>query len=163
MWFSSRGHYGLRAMVNLALGYGGGPVALAEIARKENLSADYLERLFARLRKAGLVESTRGVRGGYRLASEPAAITAGQILRALEGPVAPMFCASEDCGEIACEREQKCGSRLLWQRMRDSIAQVLDSTTLAELCRECSSMTLASAGPCGDEHLGNHTYHSGKL
>ncbi|MBI2907582.1 MAG: Rrf2 family transcriptional regulator [Chloroflexi bacterium] len=146
MWFSSKGHYGLRAMVHLALAYGGGPVALAEIARKENLSADYLEQLFARLRQVGLVESTRGVRGGYRLSFEPASVTAGQVIRALEGPVAPMSCASEGCAEATCDREQHCGSRLLWQRMRDSIAHVLDSTTLAELCEGTGDACVASAG-----------------
>lgn len=136
MKFSTRGHYGLRAMVALARAYGQGPVALGEIARSEELSLGYLEQLVAALRRAGLVEATRGTHGGYRLAAEPARVTVGEVLRALEGPVAPVECASEVLGPAVCGREGACPTRRLWERMRDSIVQVLDSTTLADLCRE---------------------------
>lgn len=136
MKFSTRGHYGLRAMVALAQAQGQGPLALAEIARAEGLSLGYLEQLMATLRRAGLVEATRGTHGGYRLAAEPDEVTVGDVLRALEGPVAPVECASEVLGPAVCEREGACPTRRLWERMRDSIVQVLDSTTLADLCRE---------------------------
>ena len=139
MKFSTRGHYGLRAMVKLAQAYGEGPLALNDIAQAENLSEGYLEQLVAALRRAGLVKSKRGIRGGYQLTAQPSSITVGEVLRALEGPLAPVECASEVMAPGCCERETVCASRLVWQRMRDSIAQVLDSTTLADLCPERSS------------------------
>ncbi|HID86274.1 MAG TPA: Rrf2 family transcriptional regulator [Anaerolineae bacterium] len=132
MRISTRGAYGLRAMIELAQRYGQGPVPLAEVAQTEGISLSYLEQIIAPLRKAGLVESKRGAYGGYALARDPSTITVGQIVRALEGPITPYPCASEG-EDFTCEREASCTARLLWQRMRDSIAAVLDSTTLEEL------------------------------
>jgi len=131
--FSSRSHYGLLAMVALARSYPRGPVPLAEIARSENISLSYLEQLIASLRKAGLVESTRGVHGGYELTADPATVTVGQVVRTLEGPIAPAECASEIENPGCCERESDCPSKILWEHVRDNIAQVLDATTLADL------------------------------
>ncbi len=136
MKFSTKGHYGLRAMVNLARAHEGGSLTLTEIAKSEGLSLGYLEQIMAILRKAGLVESKRGAHGGYQLTNGPAYVTVGDILRVLEGPIAPTQCASEVVSPGCCERETDCPSRLVWQRMRDSIAHVLDSTTLADLCLE---------------------------
>lgn len=133
MRFSSRSHYGLRAMVALARTYPRGPVPLGEIARSENISLGYLEQLIAALRKAGLVESTRGVHGGYQLSGDPASMTAGQVLRTLEGPIAPAECVSEASRPSRCQRDADCPSKAFWARVRDNIAQVLDSTTLADL------------------------------
>jgi Rrf2 family cysteine metabolism transcriptional repressor len=133
---SSRAHYGLRAMTELARAYGHGPVALSEVARIEHISLGYLEQLRAALRRAGLVEAVRGAAGGYRLARAPAAITVGEIYRALEGPIAPVECTEDSYVPGSCEREPACASRTLWRRVRASIEQVLDSTTLADLCRE---------------------------
>ena len=134
MKLTSRGHYGLRAMTELARAYGGGPIAVADIAHSENLSEAYLEQLMGLLRRAGLVESIRGARGGYRLTRHPSAVTVGEVVRALEGPIAPVECASEAVGPGCCERVSDCASRQLWQKVRDSIVTVLDSTTLADLC-----------------------------
>lgn len=131
--FSSRSHYGLRAMIALARSYPKGPLPLAEIARAENISLNYLEQLMAPLRKAGLVESTRGVKGGYELTSDPATVTVGQVVRTLEGPIAPAECASEIENPGCCQREMDCPSKTLWEHVRDNIAQVLDATTLADL------------------------------
>ena len=134
MKFSTKGQYGLRVAIALARAYGQGPVALAEVARSEGLPHGYLEQIMATLRKEGLVVSTRGTRGGYELAADPARLTVGDVLRALEGPISPVMCASEVVGEVLCQRERSCLARPLWERMRDSIVQVLDSTTLADLC-----------------------------
>lgn len=106
---------------------------LAEIARSENISLSYLEQLIASLRKAGLVESTRGVHGGYELTADPATVTVGQVVRTLEGPIAPAECASEIENPGCCQREADCPSKILWEHVRDNIAQVLDATTLADL------------------------------
>ena len=129
--FSSRGRYGLRLMNELAHGYGQGLLSLAEVAHKQGLPLGYLEQLMARLRQAGLVESERGIKGGYRLSASPGSITIGQVLRALEGPIAPARCATPQ----GCRREPVCPSTLVWHKIRDTVAQVLDTTTLADICR----------------------------
>lgn len=133
MKVTSRGHYGLRVMTQLALAYGDGPLALGEVARREHLSLAYLEQLIGPLRKAGLVEGTRGQHGGYWLARSPDIITVGEVVRALEGPIAPVECVAETYVPGSCEREPECLSRSVWQRVRDSIAQVLDGMTLADV------------------------------
>ena len=134
MKFSTRARYGLRAMIALAQSYPRGPMSLAEISRSEEISLSYLEQLMAVLRKASLVEGIRGAHGGYQLTADPASITAGQVVRALEGPLAPAECVSEGVGSGYCRRETDCPSKPLWEQVRNSIAQVLDTTTLADLC-----------------------------
>ena len=131
--FSSKSHYGLRAMVELAQTYGSGPVALSDIAQSENISQRYLEHLIAKLRHAGLVKATRGVQGGYQLGATPNSITVGEVLRALEGPITTAQCASE-AGADSCTREAVCSSREVWRKVRQAITDVLDSITLADLC-----------------------------
>ncbi|MBI2952778.1 MAG: Rrf2 family transcriptional regulator [Chloroflexi bacterium] len=134
MKLSTRSHYGLMAMAALARAYGKGPLSLADIAEAEELSLAYLEQLIALLRRAGLVLATRGVRGGYELARAPQVITVGDIVRVLEGPLAPVECASEEEGSSCCDRETECATREVWVKMRESIAQVLDSTSLYDIC-----------------------------
>jgi len=133
---STRVHYGLRAMTELARSYAdGGLLSISEIARSEALPLAYLEQLVGELRRAGLVEGTRGVRGGYRLAREPAAITVGDVYRILEGEVAPVECTAEDYLPGGCARETVCLSRGIWERVQSAILSVLDSTTLEDLLR----------------------------
>jgi Rrf2 family cysteine metabolism transcriptional repressor len=121
-------------MVELARHYGGGPVSLAEMADHEALPRPYLEQLVVSLREAELVHSTRGAHGGYELARPPAEIRMGAVLRALEGPIAPMVCASEDPAHAGiCERTGYCNVNLLWLKVRTAIADALDSMTLADL------------------------------
>ena len=131
--FSTRGEYGLRMMMDLARHYGQGPQPLSEVARHEALPATYLEQLVGELRRAGLVEGTRGVRGGYRLARPPSGITVGDVYRVLEGAVAPVECTAEDYLPGACAREPVCLSRGIWARVQAAILEVLDSTTLDDL------------------------------
>jgi Rrf2 family transcriptional regulator, cysteine metabolism repressor len=109
------------------------PVSLAEVAMDEDLPRAYLEQLAIPMREAGLVASTRGARGGYALARTPSAITLGEALRALEGPLAPMICASEDPNHALCSRLGACSVNALWVRVRDAISGVLEQTTLADL------------------------------
>jgi Rrf2 family protein len=132
--FSTKGEYGVRLMVQLGRHYGTGPVSLAGIAAEEDLPRAYLEQLVVNLREAGLVVSTRGAHGGYELARPPEAIAMGEVLRALEGPIAPMICASDDPEHaIGCDRSSRCTVNILWVRVRDAIASTLDSMTLADL------------------------------
>ncbi len=121
-------------MVQLGRHYGTGPASLAEIAAEEDLPRAYLEQLVMSLRDAGLVTSTRGARGGYQLARRPEETRIVDVLRALEGPIAPMICASEDPEHgLQCDRTSSCTVNLLWVRIRDAIAGALDSMTLADL------------------------------
>jgi len=120
-------------MVQLGRRYGTGPASLAEIALDEDLPRAYLEQLVTSLRDAGLVTSTRGARGGYELNAHPADIRMSDILRALEGPIAPMMCASDEPEHLECSRSARCTVNLLWIRVRDAISGTLDSMTLADL------------------------------
>jgi Rrf2 family cysteine metabolism transcriptional repressor len=135
--FSTKGEYGVRLMVQLARHYGTGPASLAGIAAEEDLPRAYLEQLVVSLREAGLVVSTRGAHGGYELSRRPEAITMSAVLRALEGPIAPMFCATEDAEHaLVCDRSSHCTVNLLWVKVRDAITSTLESMTLADLAPE---------------------------
>lgn len=131
--FSTRGEYGLRMMMDLARHYGEGPQPLSEIARHEALPATYLEQLAGKLRRAELIASRHGAHGGYELTRAPREISVGEVMRVLEGPISPMVCATEGETDLLCERQVFCGANIVWERVRDSIAQALDSLTLADL------------------------------
>jgi len=121
-------------MVQLGRHYGTGPSSLAEIAAEEDLPRAYLEQLAFVLRDAGLVESTRGAHGGYALARPPGTISMSAVLRALEGPLAPMICATDEPNhDLVCDRTSTCTVNFLWVRVRDAIAGALDTMTLADL------------------------------
>ena len=138
MMFSTKAEYGIRVMVELARSAGEEPVPLAEIAAKDGLPLAYLEHLAARLRKAGLIDSRRGSRGGYLLARPAREITMAEVVEALEGSIAPIECISQaPDGSIVCSREASanhvCPTKLLWTRVRMSIVGTLRETTLADL------------------------------
>src|SRR4029077_17465467 len=114
--FSTKGEYGVRLMVQLGRRYGTGPASRAEIAIDEDLPRAYLEQLVTSLRDAGLVVSTRGARGGYELSRKPDEIRMGEVLRALEGPIAPMSCASDEPDHLICDRSSRCTVNVLWVR-----------------------------------------------
>src|ERR1700726_2778269 len=139
MMFSTKAEYGVRVMVELARRAGENPIPLAEIAAHDGLPLAYLEHLVARLRKAGLVDSRRGSRGGYLLARSPTEITMAEVVEALEGSIAPIECISQASdGSIVCSRETDstrppdvCPTKLLWTRVRFAIVRTLQETTLA--------------------------------
>jgi Rrf2 family protein len=135
---STRGEYGVRLMVDLARHYGEGPRSLTEIGQAEGLDpkVQYLEQLVKTLREHGLLESTRGARGGYRLSRPPERICMGEVLRALEGPIAPMICAVEGDMEELCPRLEGCSTQYLWRKLRDAVTATLDAMTLADLVEE---------------------------
>ena len=132
---SAREQYGLRAMAELARRYGEGPVSLAEVAQAEDISLAYLEQIVIPLRRAGLLVSTRGARGGYSLAREPSFITVGEIIRVLEGAIIPIRCMTEGKDSF-CEREEICAARSVWAKVHDRLVETLDSITLADLIGE---------------------------
>lgn len=132
---STRGRYGLRAMLDLALHSSGTQVALMNIAQRQNISTNYLEQVFSLLRKAGLVNSVKGAQGGYILAEKPSAIKVGAILRTLEGnlEVVDEDKASDD-SESA--NAQSCIRRCVWDKLNASIDEVVDSITLQDLIED---------------------------
>jgi Rrf2 family transcriptional regulator, cysteine metabolism repressor len=135
---STRGEYGVRLMVDLARHYGEGPRSLTEISQAEGLELklQYLEQLVKCLRENDFVESTRGAHGGYRLSRPPERIFMGEVVRALEGQIAPMICATEGDMEVICDRLDGCSTRYLWGRLRDAITMTLDAISLADLVAE---------------------------
>jgi Rrf2 family cysteine metabolism transcriptional repressor len=129
MQVSTRGRYGLRAMVDIALHATEGPMALRVIAERQEISESYLEQVFTSLRKTGLVRASRGSQGGYELGRPAGEITVGEILRALEGPIVPVNCV----GESRCEREKYCSTRSFWAELRDKVNEFLDGVSLQDL------------------------------
>src|SRR3712207_4551304 len=125
MKVSTRAHYGLRAMTQLARAHGTGLLSLAEIARTEGLPLAYLEQLIGELRRAGLVEGVRGLHGGYRLTRPPQEITVGELYRILEGEIAPVECTAEGYEAGSCDREVGCLSRSVWGRVQAAVLGVL--------------------------------------
>lgn len=123
------------------------PVRLRDIAERQGISDHYLEQLFSSLRKAGLVRSVRGTKGGYELVGDPSEVTVGDILRVLEGPIGPVECVEDEYSLTHCDRGDVCATRLLWKRLHDAIASVVDSTTLADLVEEASRLEQKTAPP----------------
>jgi Rrf2 family cysteine metabolism transcriptional repressor len=123
MKISTKGRYGLTIMIELDKKHGEGPTSLKTIAQANDLSEHYLEQLIAPLRNAGLVRSIRGAYGGYILGDEPSKISAGDIIRVLEGPISPVE---------GIENEEPA-KRELWMRIRDAVKEVLDNTTIEDL------------------------------
>lgn len=132
MKLSTKGRYGLMAMFQLAQDYGEGPISLKYIAEKQELSENYLEQLFSSLRRDGLLNSFRGAQGGYILSREPKDITVGQVLRSLEGDLAPADCLLHD----ECYKEDGCATKLVLMRIQESIDSVVDSITLEDMVED---------------------------
>jgi Rrf2 family protein len=133
---STKGRYGLRALIDLALHSETDAVALSSIAERQNISISYLEQLIAKLKKAGLVNSTRGAQGGYTLAKAPEEISVGDILRALEGDLNPVDCAEIHGKENTCESSDLCVTKYVWKRISDSINNAVNEIMLSELVEE---------------------------
>ncbi len=139
MLFSTKAEYGVRLMVELGrVGPDSTPISLSTVAEAERLPLSYLEHLVAKLRKAGLVASTRGAHGGYRLAKPADEITMDSVVEALEGQIAPMECFHETPeGKVLCSHEddgdRACATKLLWTRVQGGVTKALAGTTLAEL------------------------------
>ena len=139
MIFTTKAEYGVRLLVELGRQDGATPVSLKAIAEAEGLPLAYLERIVALLKKAGLVESTRGAHGGYRLTRDPSEIHMDEAVIALEGAVTPMSCFVDDTdeGRVLCSHVADgghgCATKLLWTRVQGGVVKALAQTTLAEL------------------------------
>ena len=131
---STRGKYGLRAMIDLALYSEQEAVSISSIALRQNISESYLEQLMAKLKKAGLVISTRGAQGGYRLALPMCEISVGDVLRAVEGDLRAVECTAHT--DEGCQGEELCVTKYVWQRINESIARTVDEMMLDQLVAE---------------------------
>lgn len=134
MKLSTRGRYGLKAMVNLAEGYGNGPISTAVLSEEQGISLAYLEQLMAALKKAGLVQSVRGAQGGYLLSRVPGEINVGQVLEALEGSTALVECVGD--ASRSCENACTCSARPLWLKLQSRIDDVLEQTTMQDMVED---------------------------
>jgi len=134
MKLSTRARYGLKAMVDLAVDYGKGPVSTASLAKRQGNSEAYLEQIMGMLRRAGLVSSLRGASGGSVLAREPAKISVAEILLALEGDTCLVNCVGK--GASLCERQSCCSTRSLWQKLQNRIDEVLEQTSLEDMAED---------------------------
>ncbi len=152
MRFSARSEYGIRVLVRLAQAFGQGPVPLSEIADKEHLPLAYLERIMADLRREDLVASRLGAHGGYALKRAPALIGMAEVIDVLEGPLG-VGCPAERANNGECSVEEPCSAHALWSRVRASLSQTLEATTLADLAqpqrRDAAPSSSATAPPSG--------------
>lgn len=135
MRISTKGRYGLRAMLDLALHSNGSQVALLNIAQRQNISTNYLEQVFSLLRKSGFVNSVKGAQGGYILAEKPSDIKIGAILRSLEGDVKVVDEETDNSGSESANM-QMCVRRCVWDKINASIDSVVDVITLADLVED---------------------------
>ena len=132
MRLSRRSEYGLRALVDLIRHDGHGPIALAVLARRNNLPPKFLEQIMARLKQAGIVRTTLGAHGGYAMAEDPATVSIGRVIRLLDGALAPLPCVSlRFYGKCSCPDEATCALRDVMLDVRDNILEILDQETLA--------------------------------
>lgn len=152
MKLSTKGRYGLRAIIDLARYSENEPVSISSISARQDISERYLEQLVGLLRKAGLVKSIRGASGGYVLAREISEISVGDVLRALEGDLEPVKCmAFEDGG--GCSASGECVTKYVWQKINESISQTVDNMKLSELVNE--SKILNPYGEHNNKGCGN--------
>lgn len=135
MKLSTKGRYGLRALIDLALYSEEEPVNIQSIAKRQNISESYLEQLVRKLRTAGLVTSVRGAGGGYQLSRPASEISVGDVLRALEGNLDAVTCSGSQ-EESGCQGADLCVTRYVWQRINESITQAVDTMWLDQLVEE---------------------------
>ena len=132
MKLSTKGRYGVKAMVELAINYGGAPLSIKTISKRQNISEYYLEQLFSPLRKAKLITSIRGAQGGYVLSREPKDITVAEIMYVLEGPIEIAECIDG----VSCDNLDCCATRLLWAKIKNSFDDVMKSVTLQDIVND---------------------------
>jgi Rrf2 family protein len=144
---SKRTQYGLKAMIALGQQYGKGPVLISTLSDQEQIPIRFLEAILLDLKSRALLTSKRGKGGGYELTRPPSAITIGSLIRIMEGPLAPLPCASETAYRPCedCRNVEQCGTRIVMRQVRDAIAEVLDRTTLSDVINKMSTKQPAPA------------------
>ena len=136
MKLSTKGRYGVKAMVDLAINYGEAPVSIKTISKRQNISEYYLEQLFSPLRKAKLIRSIRGAQGGYVLNKEPKDIKVSDIMYILEGPIEIADCIDG----VVCNNVDCCATRMLWKKIKESIDEVMEGINLQDIVNDYKKM-----------------------
>lgn len=134
MEVSQKTRYALRAMFELAKQYGQGPVRISDIAQRQAIPPRFLEGILNQLRQAGLLRSVRGARGGYELADDPGSVSVGDMIRVIEGPIAPTACVNDENPED-CPLFGDCVFLPMWKRAADALSKVYDGTTFEDLVK----------------------------
>lgn len=137
---STKGRYGLKAVVDLAINQDNGMISIKSIAQRQGLSENYLEQLFASLKKSGIIKSVRGAQGGYMLAKPADRITVGDVLRSLEGALCPVECMDFEY-PTECEKSETCVTAPVWAKLRDKVNEVVDSITINDLVKDYENKT----------------------
>jgi Rrf2 family protein len=130
MKLSTKSRYGTRAMIDIAIHSDGGTSMLKDISKRQAVSPKYLDHILSSLRKAGLIKNLRGKSGGYSLTRPASAITLHDIIKAVEGSIAPVECVDNP---VLCDRTKNCATRDVWIQLKDAMENVLESTTLEKL------------------------------
>ena len=148
MKLTFRGEYALRALVVLGLNYGDSVIPIQAISKLQNIPKRFLEQILHDLKSAGILESRRGIAGGYRLKMPPDRITLAEVIRHLEGPLAPVSCVSERFYEkCSCPDEERCAIRSVMKEVRDAIVRILEEVTVAQLCERVKKLQGPQANP----------------
>jgi Rrf2 family protein len=148
MKLSVRGEYALRALVVLGLSYDNYVVSIQTISSRQNVPKRFLEQILNDLKSAGILESKRGVSGGYRLKMPPDQITLAEVIRYIEGPLAPVSCVSERFYEkCSCPDEKNCAIRSVMKEVREAIVKVLENVTVAQLCERVKASQGSHSNP----------------
>lgn len=149
MKLSLRGEYALRALIVLGLNYGQSTVLrIQTISEQQNIPKRFLEQILNDLKSAGIVDSRRGMAGGYRLSKKPEQISLALVIRHIEGPLAPVSCVSEKFyARCSCPDEEKCGIRSVMKEVRDAIVKILEGVSVAELCERVRQLQGVHANP----------------
>jgi Rrf2 family protein len=145
MKLTTKSRYGVRATFDIAYHAGGLPAQMKDISARQHISSRYLEQIFIKLKRAGILGSKRGPKGGYYLLKEPKDITIYDILECTEGPIELVFCVGEDpagesCGAPFCEMKEQCVASPMWKEVGDEIAGIFRSTTIQDLCKKAEGM-----------------------
>jgi len=144
MRLSTKGEYASRAMLELSLHYGTKPLHIRDISEAQDIPRRFLEQILLQLKRAGLLRSRKGPAGGYSLAKPPGEISVAEVIRVMDGPLAPIDCVSVTAYEV-CPRERSCSLKGLWKEVRDVIAEILERTTFADLADKSRAARAVSA------------------
>lgn len=152
MKLSRKGEYALRAILYLSLNYQGDPVRIQEIADNEKIPVKFLEQILLELKKAGLLKSRRGAGGGYSLLKPPGEINLAQVIRIIDGPLAPLPCVSE-WAYVRCPEEENCGLYNVLREVRNAIAQILEAVTFEDVCRKTKKTLKEKISPARKKQI----------
>lgn len=134
MRITTTSRYGVRALFDVAYHGGGQPTQIKDISRRQKISQRYLEQIFNKLLKAGLLKSRRGPRGGYMLSRDPSEITVGEIITAAQGPIVPVRCLAQDSTKKDCDIVQGCITRHIWKQTQQILVDYYNSVSISDLC-----------------------------